>query len=153
MRDVGNVALDNGVTLSLLPMHPVYRAKWSFLGGLDETLDLIDEINHPAMRLALSPFHLSGERDLLGRISEIRPRIGHVLLTDGPAAPQHENDQRFPGQGTIPLQDMVGELEKCGYDGWYEVEVWSRDLWNSDYPDLIQGCLRVADALGSLGEE
>lgn len=44
------------------------------------------------------------------------------------------------GDGAIPLVRIVTALEAAGYDGDYDVEIFSDDLWDSDYAALLARC-------------
>lgn len=136
-----------GTTISLQPMHPIFRKNWSFLHGLDETLELLRRVNHPSLRLALGIYHLGDEQNLFEKIPSIWELIGLVQLSDRSAYPHHENDRMLPGAGALPIERIISVLESAGYDGWYETEVWSRDLWKLDHHDLIGLCLESQSKL------
>lgn len=137
IRELAAFARARGVRLALQPMHPLFRREWSFLCGLDDALDLLSEFPPEQVGLAFGTYHLWQEERLLERIPALIPRLALVQLSDWREPPRCDNDRLLPGDGCIPVREIVAELERCGYDGWYEIEVWSRDLWKRDPAGLI----------------
>jgi sugar phosphate isomerase/epimerase len=133
--------------LALQPMHPLFANEWSFLSNLDETLDVLDRINHPRVGLAFGTYHLWQEPRLIERIPEFISRIAAVQLSDWREPPRCDNDRLLPGDGLIPLAEIISALESAGYRGLYEIEVWSRDLWKRDHHSLIRECLQRFERL------
>lgn len=142
LQEVADLAKRYNVVLALQPMHSMFHQEWTFLHSLDDTLAVLEALNHPAVKLDFGTYHLGQEADLLSRIPEIVNRIGIVRLADRYGSPQHLNDREVPGEGCLPIQEIVVALEDAGYRGWYETEVWSRDLWKMNHHDVIERCLR-----------
>jgi len=138
-----------GVQLALQPMHAMFARSWSFVHSLDETLQILDRVRDSRLKLSFGTYHLWQEPGLMQRLEELTPRIGIVRLADWGDAPRHDHDRLLPGEGRLPLPGMVRTLEEAGYSGWYEIEVWSRDLWKQDRRDLMQSCLLSRDHLAS----
>ncbi len=82
------------------------------------------------------------------RIPGIAEKIAVVQLSDTRQTPRCDNDRLPPGKGILPIAEIVAALETSGYDGYYEVDVWSRDLWKSPDRDLLQRS--CGDAIGLL---
>ena len=118
------------LTLALLPMSPVVASAWSFLSSLDETLDVIDRSGRGA-RIAFDVYHLWQEPRLLERIPEVAPHVAVVQLSDSPGTPRSEYDRCRPGDGRIPLTSIVHAFDEAGYDGYYELAIWSRGALES----------------------
>ncbi len=131
-----------GLRLALQPMHPLFANEWSFLSNLDDTLELLGRIDHPQVGLAFGTYHLWQEPRLIERIPDLISQIAVVQLGDWREPPRCDNDQLLPGDGLIPLGEIMGALESAGYRGMYEIEVWSRDLWKQDHHSLIRDCLQ-----------
>ena len=139
------LARECGVRLALQPMSPLFR-EWSYLHSLDAAMGVLSEFRSPHLGLAFGTYHLGREKNLLSRIESIAPWIASVQLSDWvPTA--SDSDRRLPGDGELPLTEIVAALEAHGYRGWYELEVWSRDLWKLDAETLMSRCLQ---SLGSL---
>jgi len=134
-----------GVKLALQPMLPVFR-EWSFLNSLDAAMSVLTEFRSSHVGLALGTYHVGREKNLLQRIETLAPWIGTVQISDW-VPTTSDADWRLPGEGRLPLTEVVAAIESTGYRGWYELEVWSRDLWKLDPETLMSRCLH---SLGSL---
>jgi sugar phosphate isomerase/epimerase len=119
-------------------MHPIFEREWSFLSGVDETLDILGQFSRRDVGLAFGTYHFWEDDRLITRLKELVPWITSVQLSDWRDPPRCDNDRLLPGDGVIPLADIVGELEICGFRGCYEIEVWSRDLWKEEPHGLIR---------------
>jgi sugar phosphate isomerase/epimerase len=139
-------AAELGVALALLPMSPVVGTDCSFLRSLDETLDVIDRSGRGA-RIAFDVYHLWQEPRLLERIPEIAPHVAVVQISDSQGTPRSQYDRRRPGDGVIPLTSIVHAFDEAGYGGYYELTIWSRDLWKADYADMLSECRARFDIL------
>lgn len=147
LQELAPVAATYGVQLALQPMHPVCGPEWTFLHTLDDALSLLDEVAHPWVGLAYSPYHLWEEPDLLARLPSFADRIASVHFSDRSGRPRDSNDRVLPGDGRIPLAEHVAALEGAGYRGLYELDPWSRDLWNRPPYGLIADCRRRFERL------
>jgi sugar phosphate isomerase/epimerase len=139
-------AAELGVALALLPMSPAVGTDCSFLSSLDETLDVIDRSGRGA-RIAFDVYHLWQEPRLLERIPEVAPHVAVVQISDSQGTPRSQYDRCRPGDGRIPLTSIVHAFDEAGYGGYYELTIWSRDLWKADYADMLSECRARFDIL------
>jgi sugar phosphate isomerase/epimerase len=139
-------AAELGVTLALLPMSPEVGAQWSFLSSLDQTLEVIDKSGRGA-RIAFDVYHLWQEPRLLERIPEVAPHVAVVQISDSQGAPGSPYERCRPGDGRIPLTAIVHAFDEAGYGGYYELAIWSRELWKSDDADMLSECRARFDIL------
>jgi sugar phosphate isomerase/epimerase len=133
-----------GLSLALQPM---FSREWSFLTSLDETLEIIDECNHPLVRMAFDVSQLWKEPHLLERIPEIASLVTTLQLCDRRNPPRCEFDQLLPGDGEIPLGEITQAFLDAEYDGSFEIKIWSEELWNSDYSELLRTCRSRLESL------
>jgi len=142
LSELCEAASDSSVRIAIQPMHALFRKGWSFLNTLEETLRLLERVGCQQAGMCFGTYHLWQEENLITRIPEALSRIALVQLSDWRDSPRCENDRAMIGEGRVPLRTIIGALEASGYRGYYEVEVWSRDLWKQDHVDLIDCCLR-----------
>jgi hydroxypyruvate isomerase len=66
-------------------------------------------------------YHLSmnGE-DLPSVIERYAAKTGHVQIADNPG-------RGAPGTGSLPLEELLDQLRKAGYDGWVGLEYKAGD--------------------------
>lgn len=141
LKELVDDAAENGVTLSLLPMRKAFCKEWTFLNTLDEALTVLDRVNHPAARLAFDVYHLWPEKALLQRLPDLVPRIGVVQVSDAaPTAGRAEYDRVLPGEGILPVSEIVTGLIDAGYRGYVDYQIWSKSLWQSVNQDWLQHC-------------
>lgn len=138
--EVGDMAAQCNVPLALLPMHPLFAKGTSFLTSLDETLDVLHDCQHPFVGLAFDLYQLSLTPDLGSRVADALPWIKTVQLSDARATPRSDNDRLPPGEGVLPVCEIIEQLEAGGYQGHYDLEIWSDDLWKQDYVQVLQRC-------------
>jgi sugar phosphate isomerase/epimerase len=141
VKELCDAAADTDVRIALQPMDSLFGKNWSFLNRLDETLEILDRVNCPGAQFCFGTYHLWKEPRLLELLPKLVDRIALVQLSDWREPPRSENDRLMPGDGTIPLREIVTTLEQSGYRGMYEIEVWSRDLWKLEHHDLVRTCL------------
>lgn len=137
LRELADEAARCNVSLSLQPMHRVCKKQWTFLHSIEETMDVISAVDRPGLGITCSTFHLSRSRSLCRRIHEFSGWIRLVQLCDGPRRPRHVHHRCLPGEGELPLAEIVATLEEAGYCGRYEVEVMSPDVWDGPQESLV----------------
>lgn len=134
MSELSDDAGQRGIRLCVLPMHPHFASSWTFLNTLDETLQVLDEVNQHNVRLAFDTYHLWQEPQLLERIPLLAPLTGIVQIGDAECSPRADAERLMPGDGIIPLGEIVGGFQRAGFDGYYDVQVWSSSGWSGESP-------------------
>ena len=43
----------------------------------------------------------------------------------------------------MPLREILDAVEGTGYEGFYDIELFSEELWQSDYSQLVAECKRM----------
>lgn len=147
LKALADLAGEQQVTLAVQPMQPMFCREWTFLTTLDETLDVLSRCDHPSVGMAFNVYHLWREPELQERIPEIVPYVSTVQLSDGRHPPRSDMDRCQLGEGEIPLATILRAFLDADYQGFYEIEIWSDDLWNSEDPDLLKCCRSRFEAL------
>jgi sugar phosphate isomerase/epimerase len=149
LRSLADFAAAHDLCLAVQPMHPRFASEWTFLTSIDETLEVLSACDHRHLRMSFDVYHLWKEPRLLERIGEIAPFVGTVRLNDWREPPRSENDRCQLGDGEIPLSEITRAFVDAEYDGYYEIEIWSEELWSSDYFELLRRCRQRFDELRS----
>jgi sugar phosphate isomerase/epimerase len=96
-------------------------------------------VRHPAARLAFDAFSLGREPGIVRRVPEIVARTAVVKLADRIDPLRSERDHRVPGEGDLPLLELVTAFQRAGYAGHFEVELWSAAVWSAaDYATVLR---------------
>lgn len=140
LRRLGDDAGQRQVTLALRPMPDAYARHWSFLTQADETLDLLSQCDHPAVKLGLGTCQLNPSTEFFEQLPQIAHLVASVQLND--TRRQHnrtENDHCMIGTGLAPLKRVVSALRTGGFSGFFEIDLWSETIWQQqDYSQTIQ---------------
>tara|TARA_S200000501_G_scaffold120819_1_gene113665 strand:- start:205 stop:1032 length:828 start_codon:yes stop_codon:yes gene_type:complete len=124
-----------GVKLSIEPLHPMYAGDKSAIVTLGQANDLCEEIDSPWVGVAIDVYHLWWDDQLEKEIYRCG-RSGNIFAF-------HVCDWRVPtidfltdrglmGEGCIPVKQIREWVEKAGFKGYNEVEVFSERLWTQD---------------------
>jgi len=108
------------------------------LTSIDDTLELLEAVGSPQVKMVLDTYHLGQDEGILERINEMAPHVALVQLGDSKQPPDGEQNRCRLGEGTIPLRQIVDALKTAGYDGYYDVELLGEDVETADYESLLQ---------------
>jgi sugar phosphate isomerase/epimerase len=147
LAELAPQAAELGVTLAIEPMHPGCAAQWTFLTSLDDALDLVQEVAHPHVQLAIDTYHLGFERGLADRVAALVPHVALVQLGDGRCPPAGEQNRCRLGEGRIPLKQIIAALRAGGYDGYFDVELLGEELETVEYHSLLEHAKEAYRAL------
>jgi sugar phosphate isomerase/epimerase len=128
-------AAKDGVKLALEPLHPVYAADRSCVTTAAQALDICDQLEPSGMRqlgVLLDVYHIWWDPDVMRQIKRAGAAnriLGfHVndwlLDTRDPL-----NDRGMMGDGVIDIKGLRRAVEAAGYNGFVEVEIFSKDDW------------------------
>ena len=124
-----------GVKLSIEPLHPMYAGDKSAIVSLGQANDLSEEIDSPWVGVAIDVYHLWWDDQLekeiyrcgkSGNIFAFHVCDWRVPTTD------FLTDRGLMGEGCIPVKQIREWVEKAGFKGYNEVEVFSERLWAHD---------------------
>ncbi|MFJ4342428.1 TIM barrel protein [Streptomyces sp. NPDC088915] len=114
---VGAVLLVETLNEPESPLYPLVSAP--------AAIEVIDKVNAATglgnAKFLLDVYHLSmnGE-DVSAVIARYADKTGHVQIADNPG-------RGAPGTGDLPLEQLLDELKKAGYDGWIGLEYKAAD--------------------------
>jgi sugar phosphate isomerase/epimerase len=132
-------AHQSGVDLAIEPLRPVHT---DFVNTIPQALEIIELVGDRSCGLCLDTYQLwRGDEEREAVVQEISEAAGWarvVQVADSPPAPRSTEDRKIPGEGVLPLAEMLAELFVKGYDGWFPVEIMSSELWAGDMDDLLE---------------
>jgi sugar phosphate isomerase/epimerase len=150
LRRAAKVAGHHGIVLGLEPLHRQVYGHWSVIGAIPETMELIDEVGEPNLRLLYDVYHLWDTDDVLEHTRRHAAAFAPgVHICDWREDTRNDFDRTLPGDGIIDLASIFGALEAGGYEGWFDLEIFSDDgtftdqdfedsLWKQDPADVVR---------------
>lgn len=132
-------AARNGVRIALEPLHPAYGGNRSCLVTARDAVDLCDRIGHPACSIAIDVYHVWWDLGLAEPLDRAGPdRIAGFHLCDWLADTRDVLlDRGMMGDGVADLKELRGTVERAGFRGYCEVEVFSAADWWTRPPDEV----------------
>jgi len=150
LKELLPAAEQQGVTLALEPVHAGCAREWTFLTDVDETFRLIDQWDHPCLKLAFDTYYFGRDSQRVGQLADMVPRLAIVHLGDGRQEPDGDQDRCLLGDGEVPLAALVDQLTRADYDGFFDIKLMGEEIETTDYVQLIQQCAqRVGQWIGA----
>lgn len=129
-----------GVRLAIEPLHPMYADTRSAINTLRQATDLACSVGSPSLGVAVDVYHVWWDPDLETEIARAgsagKLMAFHVCDWRTPTR-DLLLDRGLPGDGCIDLRRIRGYMEKAGFSGFIEVEVFSSEYWQLDQRELL----------------
>jgi sugar phosphate isomerase/epimerase len=119
---------------------------------LEQALAIARQADHADASIVLDPFHLYRGGSGFGGftvLGDIRISICH--FNDSPSSPpqfeQGDGDRVYPGDGILPLTQMLRDLANIGYDGYLSVELFNAAYWQKDLKEVAATAREKTEAI------
>lgn len=132
-------AREAGVELALEPLHPVDATRFSTVVTMDQALDLVDGIDGAA--ILYDTWNTWWDPQVEAAIDRAGDDIAAVHVADWLHPNDDPRDRAVPGDGEAPLSDLLSSVADAGYEGWFEVELFTEQYMPEEYPDLLERCV------------
>jgi hydroxypyruvate isomerase len=118
---IADLAEEEDVVFTLENLNLAVDHPGTPFGRAEDTLALVESVNHPRLRLNLDLYHVQiGEGNLIETCKRCLPWIGEVQVADVPG--------RFePGTGEINYERVAGALADMGYRGPVGLEAFAKE--------------------------
>ncbi|MEX0331772.1 MAG: sugar phosphate isomerase/epimerase family protein [Puniceicoccaceae bacterium] len=124
-----------GVTLAIEPLHPMYADDRSAVNTMKSANEMAEYFNSPYVGIAVDVYHLWWDPDLESEIKRCGKNGNltafHVCDWRTPTADMLL-DRGLMGEGCIDIPTIRGWVEKAGFKGYNEVEIFSKARWEGD---------------------
>jgi sugar phosphate isomerase/epimerase len=138
LREIGDAAERLGLRIALEPFQRDGIEDWSIVNTLGEAVELIDEVGSPAIGIQFDTWHLWNTPDLFAEIHTYADRIVAVHVNDWREPTRGWADRVLPGAGIIDLPAILAALEDAGWDGYYDLEIFSDNgAFGASYDDSL----------------
>ncbi|MDQ1007484.1 hydroxypyruvate isomerase [Streptomyces sp. V4I23] len=132
---IGAILLVETLNKPESPLYPLVSAP--------AAIEVVDKVNAATglgnAKFLLDIYHLSmnGE-DVSQVIAAHADKTGHVQIADNPG-------RGAPGTGSLPLEQLLDELKKAGYEGWVGLEYKAGDRPSAESFDWLPAAARAAN--------
>ncbi|HZP73560.1 MAG TPA: sugar phosphate isomerase/epimerase family protein [Gaiellaceae bacterium] len=101
---------------------------WTIVSSIPEAVELIrDAGDSPALGIQFDVWHLWNTETLLEDIAAECDRFAGVHICDWRVPTRGWADRALPGDGAADLPAILGALDAAGWDGFYDIEIFSDD--------------------------
>jgi sugar phosphate isomerase/epimerase len=130
-----------GIRLAIEPLHPMYADTRSAINTMAQANDMASSLNSKWVGVAVDVYHLWWDPFLEKEIKRCGEN-GHLLAF-------HVCDWNVPtvdllldrgimGEGCIPVKKIRSWVEATGFNGFYEVEIFSSKYWQQDQSQYLK---------------
>jgi len=138
IRAVAAEAEKLGLRIALEPFQAEGIESWSSLNTLADAAEVVEEIDSPALGIQFDVWHQWNTPDLLDEIERNADLIAGVHVNDWRDPTRGWADRVLPGDGVAGVPAILGALERAGWDGFYDIEVFSDNgTFGAAYPDSL----------------
>jgi sugar phosphate isomerase/epimerase len=128
-----------GVILGIEPLHPMYAAERSVVLTLRQANDMAEQLASPNAQVVIDAFHVWWDPELIQQIERARGRIAGFHVSDWPVPLLGILMGRaMMGDGVIELRQLREAVDRAGYDGPIEVEIFNEEVWKHADDGLLR---------------
>ena len=129
-----------GISLSLEPLHPMICGMRSVISSLRDAFEILDGLSHPNLTIALDSYALWWDQELEDQIQQAGTRIRHLHVSDWLSQTKDLRlDRGMPGDGCIDNRKIRTWMEREGFKGPVEVEIFSAfDWWLRPADEMVK---------------
>ena len=129
-----------GISLSLEPLHPMVCGIKSVISSLRDAVEILDRLSHTNLKIALDSYALWWDQGLEDQIHQAGTRIRHLHVSDWLSNTQDFRlDRGMPGDGCIDNCQIRTWMEREGFKGPVEVEIFSAfDWWLRPADEIVK---------------
>lgn len=129
-----------GIKLAIEPLHPMYADDRSAINTMGQAREVCTRLNSPWVGIALDVYHVWWDDRLEDEIAaagrENRIFAFHVCDWRTPTT-DLLNDRGLMGEGCIPIRKIRKWVERAGFTGFNEVEIFSNRLWSMSQDEFL----------------
>jgi sugar phosphate isomerase/epimerase len=127
-----------GLRIALEPFQAEGIESWSSLNTLADAAEVVEEIDSHALGIQFDVWHQWNTPDLLDEIERHADLIAGVHVNDWREPTRGWADRVLPGDGIAGVPAILGALDRAGWDGFYDIEVFSDNgTFGAAYPDSL----------------
>jgi sugar phosphate isomerase/epimerase len=139
LRTIAREADGLGLRIALEPYQRDGGRLWTIASSIPEAVSLIEDAGDPAaLAIQFDVWHLWNTETLFDDIAAEIDRFAGVHVCDRREPTRGWADRALPGEGTADVPAILGALDAAGWDGLYDIEIFSDDgTFGSEYEDSL----------------
>jgi sugar phosphate isomerase/epimerase len=126
LRTLADESARLGIPVGLEPMSSYEQEDWTLVTTLGDAAALADEAGRD-VGLVFDTWHLWDTPELASEIERFGDRFVAVQVNDWRSPTRGWCDRVLPGDGVIDLAAVLDAVERTGWSGCYDLEVFSDD--------------------------
>lgn len=128
-----------GVKLAIEPLHPMYADSRSAVNTLQQANDMVEALRSEWVGVTVDVYHVWWDPDLEREIARAGKTILSFHVCDW-RTPTRDllNDRALMGEGCINIRQIRRWVERAGFQGDIEVEVFSNERWGEDQTQYLE---------------
>lgn len=128
-----------GVKLAIEPLHPMYADDRSAVNTLEQANNMVFALGSEQLGVTVDVYHLWWDPFLESEIKRAGKSIFSFHVSDW-RTPTRDilNDRTMMGDGCIDIRGIRGWVERTGFHGPIEVEIFSNEFWEQDQTRLMR---------------
>ena len=150
LRDLADIARPYGVKLAF----EFLGFGWCSVRTLDLCWEIVEETDREEVGLVIDTCHFYAGGSTLDSIDAVDPAkllIFHINdVEERPKDTIEDAHRLLPGEGVIPLDDILARLKGIGFDGFCSIELFRPAYWERDPGELAA---EAREATGKVLEE
>src|SRR5436853_2144304 len=138
LRTIGEEAVLAGVRIGLEPVNRIGGEAWTMISSIPEAVELLETVGRPALGIQFDTWHLWNTETLLDDIEREVARFVGVHVADWREPTRSWADRILPGDGIADLPAILGALDRAGWNGFYDLEIFSDNgTFGNAWPDSL----------------
>jgi sugar phosphate isomerase/epimerase len=131
-------ARERGVRLGIEPMHPAFAAERSCITTLREARCLAEAFDPATVGIVADVYHIWWDPEVYDELAHAAGRLVGFHVSDWLVPMENVLMNRgMMGDGVIELRKLRGAVERAGYRGPIEVEIFNSAVWSMPLNTLL----------------
>ena len=128
-------AENSGIRLGIEPLHPMYADSRSAVNTLKQANDIAEKFDSRHLGVVIDVYHLWWDPDLqeqIGRCGQSGNLLAFHICDWKTPTEDFLLDRGLMGEGCIDIKQIRSWVEAAGFNGFHEVEIFSKRYWEMD---------------------
>jgi sugar phosphate isomerase/epimerase len=139
IAEIAPYARERNVRLGIEPLHPAFCAERSCITTMREARLISERFDSANVGVVVDVYHVWWDPERAEEIARLGDRIAGFHTNDWLVPVKNVLMNRgMMGDGVIELRRIRGEVERAGYAGPIEVEIFNEALWERSVDDLVR---------------